>query len=115
MSPQPEEARMRNEVVGRIEAVIKELWPEAKVCMTVYFTTCPHLYLHLKKTSCIFHLQHRKLNTLLFSFNLTSFAITSARAEDSIKCHTYSLLVVILYNRSLTSCNREQVLIINQN
>ncbi|XP_025115205.1 non-canonical poly(A) RNA polymerase PAPD5-like isoform X2 [Pomacea canaliculata] len=31
MSPQPEEARMRNEVVGRIEAVIKELWPEAKV------------------------------------------------------------------------------------
>ena len=31
MSPRPEEAAMRKEVVDRIETVIKELWPTADV------------------------------------------------------------------------------------
>lgn len=31
MSPRPEEAAMRQEVVDRIESVIKELWPSADV------------------------------------------------------------------------------------
>lgn len=31
MSPRPEEATMRQEVVDRIESVIKELWPSADV------------------------------------------------------------------------------------
>ena len=31
MSPRPEEAAMRKEVVNRIENVIKELWPTAAV------------------------------------------------------------------------------------
>jgi len=31
MSPRPEEATMRQEVVDRIESVIKELWPTADV------------------------------------------------------------------------------------
>ena len=35
MSPRPEEAAMRKEVVDRIETVIKELWPTADVSMTV--------------------------------------------------------------------------------
>lgn len=32
MSPSAEEANMRNEVVQRIKDVVKDLWPEAKVC-----------------------------------------------------------------------------------
>lgn len=31
MSPRPEEAAMRREVVKRIETVIKDLWPTADV------------------------------------------------------------------------------------
>lgn len=31
MSPRPEEAAMRKEVVNRIETIIKELWPTADV------------------------------------------------------------------------------------
>lgn len=31
MSPRPEEAAMREEVVNRIEMIIKELWPTADV------------------------------------------------------------------------------------
>lgn len=31
MSPRPEEAAMRKEVVNRIEVIIKELWPTADV------------------------------------------------------------------------------------
>lgn len=31
MSPRPEEEAMRRDVVNRIEAVIKNLWPTAKV------------------------------------------------------------------------------------
>lgn len=31
MSPRPEEAAMRKEVVNRIEMIIKELWPTADV------------------------------------------------------------------------------------
>lgn len=31
MSPTPEEAAMRTEVVDRIKIVVKELWPEAEV------------------------------------------------------------------------------------
>lgn len=31
MSPRPEEEEMRRDVVSRIEAVIKDLWPMAKV------------------------------------------------------------------------------------
>lgn len=31
MSPRPEEATMRREVVKRIETVIKDLWPTADV------------------------------------------------------------------------------------
>lgn len=31
MSPRPEEDRMRNDVVERITAIIKDLWPPAKV------------------------------------------------------------------------------------
>lgn len=34
MSPRPEEAAMRREVVKRIETVIKELWPTADVSVT---------------------------------------------------------------------------------
>lgn len=34
MSPRPEEATMRQEVVDRIESVIKELWPSADVSET---------------------------------------------------------------------------------
>lgn len=36
MSPRPEEAAMRKEVVNRIEMIIKELWPTADVRSTVY-------------------------------------------------------------------------------
>ncbi|XP_023684762.1 terminal nucleotidyltransferase 4A isoform X1 [Paramormyrops kingsleyae] len=39
MSPRPEEAAMRKEVVGRIEAVIKELWPTADVQIFGSFST----------------------------------------------------------------------------
>lgn len=31
MSPRPEEEAMRRDVVNRVEAVIKDLWPTAKV------------------------------------------------------------------------------------
>lgn len=31
MSPRPEEEAMRRDVVNRVEAVIKNLWPTAKV------------------------------------------------------------------------------------
>ena len=34
MSPRPEEAAMRKEVVNRIEMIIKELWPTADVRYT---------------------------------------------------------------------------------
>ncbi len=34
MSPRPEEEEMRRDVVSRIEAVIKDLWPMAKVSPT---------------------------------------------------------------------------------
>ena len=34
MSPRPEEAVMRKEVVKRIEAVIKDLWPVADVSIS---------------------------------------------------------------------------------
>lgn len=33
MSPCPEEAAMRREVVKRIETVVKDLWPSADVCI----------------------------------------------------------------------------------
>ena len=33
MSPRPEEARMRHEVVVRIERAIQEMWPDAQVAM----------------------------------------------------------------------------------
>ncbi|XP_062866054.1 terminal nucleotidyltransferase 4A [Trichomycterus rosablanca] len=39
MSPQPEEATMRQEVVRRIESVIKELWPSADVQIFGSFST----------------------------------------------------------------------------
>ncbi|KPP67634.1 hypothetical protein Z043_113752 [Scleropages formosus] len=39
MSPRPEEAAMRREVVNRIEAVIKELWPTADVQIFGSFST----------------------------------------------------------------------------
>uniref|UniRef100_A0A673YW11 Terminal nucleotidyltransferase 4A n=1 Tax=Salmo trutta TaxID=8032 RepID=A0A673YW11_SALTR len=39
MSPQPEEASMRKEVVNRIETVIKELWPTADVQIFGSFST----------------------------------------------------------------------------
>ncbi|XP_070187139.1 terminal nucleotidyltransferase 4B-like isoform X2 [Littorina saxatilis] len=39
MSPRPEEARMRDEVVSRIENVIQELWPEARVKIFGSFKT----------------------------------------------------------------------------
>ncbi|XP_062301707.1 terminal nucleotidyltransferase 4A isoform X2 [Osmerus eperlanus] len=39
MSPRPEEAAMRKEVVNRIEAVIKELWPSADVQIFGSFST----------------------------------------------------------------------------
>ncbi|KAL0962103.1 hypothetical protein UPYG_G00335700 [Umbra pygmaea] len=39
MSPRPEEAAMRKDVVDRIEAVIKELWPTAKVQIFGSFST----------------------------------------------------------------------------
>lgn len=35
MSPRPEEAAMRKEVVNRIETIIKELWPTADVRHTL--------------------------------------------------------------------------------
>lgn len=31
MSPRPEEEAMRRDVVNRVEAVVKDLWPTAKV------------------------------------------------------------------------------------
>lgn len=40
MSPRPEEAAMRKEVVNRIEMIIKELWPTADVrhnCISDFF------------------------------------------------------------------------------
>ena len=45
MSPRPEEARMRDEVVRRIETVIQELWPEAQVgyCLTCRATDVTEL------------------------------------------------------------------------
>lgn len=39
MSPRPEEASMRHEVVGRIETVIQELWPDAQVKVFGSFKT----------------------------------------------------------------------------
>ncbi|XP_028978708.2 terminal nucleotidyltransferase 4A isoform X1 [Esox lucius] len=39
MSPRPEEAAMRKEVVDRIETVIKELWPTARVQIFGSFST----------------------------------------------------------------------------
>ena len=39
MSPRPEEAAMRKEVVNRIETVIKELWPNAEVRHSSVLTT----------------------------------------------------------------------------
>ncbi|CAL8371745.1 unnamed protein product [Boreogadus saida] len=39
MSPRPEEAAMRKEVVNRIETVIKELWPNAEVQIFGSFST----------------------------------------------------------------------------
>lgn len=39
MSPRPEEAAMRKEVVDRIEAIIKELWPTADVQIFGSFST----------------------------------------------------------------------------
>ncbi|KAM4538644.1 terminal nucleotidyltransferase 4A isoform 1-T1 [Odontesthes bonariensis] len=39
MSPQPEEAAMRKEVVNRIEMIIKELWPTADVQIFGSFST----------------------------------------------------------------------------
>lgn len=38
MSPRPEEAAMRKEVVNRIETIIKELWPTADVRHTLQKT-----------------------------------------------------------------------------
>lgn len=38
MSPRPEEAAMRKEVVNRIETIIKELWPTADVRHTLVKT-----------------------------------------------------------------------------
>lgn len=32
ISPRPEEEAMRRDVVNRIERVIKDLWPSARVC-----------------------------------------------------------------------------------
>lgn len=46
MSPRPEEATMRQEVVDRIESIIKELWPTADVSqITCMFVACLHLKL----------------------------------------------------------------------
>lgn len=42
MSPRPEEAAMRKEVVNRIEKIIKELWPTADVRCN-YMFLCPHI------------------------------------------------------------------------
>lgn len=43
MSPRPEEAAMRKEVVNRIEMIIKELWPTADVrhyCIWLVLCVC---------------------------------------------------------------------------
>lgn len=40
MSPRPEEEAMRRDVVNRIEAVIKNLWPTAKVSPDPEESTC---------------------------------------------------------------------------
>lgn len=48
MSPRPEEAAMRKEVVNRIEMIIKELWPTADVKYTrisFILITFPNQYL----------------------------------------------------------------------
>lgn len=34
ISPRPEEEAMRRDVVNRIERVIKDLWPTARVCIS---------------------------------------------------------------------------------
>lgn len=41
MSPRPEEEAMRRDVVNRIESVIKDLWPTARVSVSrMYLCAC---------------------------------------------------------------------------
>lgn len=41
ISPRPEEEAMRRDVVNRIERVIKDLWPTARVCTSfLLHTSC---------------------------------------------------------------------------
>ena len=47
MSPRPEEAAMRKEVVNRIEMIIKELWPTADV----RYTHTPYTSVYLDQFS----------------------------------------------------------------
>lgn len=50
MSPRPEEAVMRREVVKRIETVIKDLWPTADVSVAsavIYFSSKLYSLVHL--------------------------------------------------------------------
>lgn len=57
MSPRPEEAAMRKEVVNRIEMIIKELWPTADVrhcCIWVVFG-CLGLFCFFCRPSLPFH------------------------------------------------------------
>ncbi|XP_022341415.2 terminal nucleotidyltransferase 4B-like isoform X2 [Crassostrea virginica] len=53
MSPKPEEANMRNEVVQRIKDAVKDLWPEAKVEVFGSFRT--GLYLPTSDIDLVVH------------------------------------------------------------
>ena len=59
MSPRPEEATMRQEVVDRIESVIKEQWPSADVSewtIIVYKYVRTHTHTHtiqLHRAICV--------------------------------------------------------------
>lgn len=56
MSPRPEEAAMRKEVVNRIEVIIKELWPTADVKQTHI-----HVFLSITSFSSVLNILKRKL------------------------------------------------------
>lgn len=56
MSPRPEEAAMRKEVVNRIEVIIKELWPTADVKQTHN-----HVFLSITFFPSVLNILKRKL------------------------------------------------------
>jgi len=67
MSPRPEEAAMRREVVKRIETVIKDLWPTADVSVTqmlICFASKLHSSAHftLLLSLCVLEMNREDFN-----------------------------------------------------